>query len=153
MPNWCVGTLKLRGKKKDLEKFILEGLQPVNQWGEDLPKLKAAIKGKVFVCSSNEDCYIPYSYRGFIEKPDFELYGTKEEINTILVSARFADTIDADRLLKFCKEYHLDMNIFSFEGELQFNQIVEIIDGEIKTNECFTYDDYLWDCPCPTLGG
>ena len=29
MPNWCIGTLRVRGTKDDLTKFVLEGLSPV----------------------------------------------------------------------------------------------------------------------------
>lgn len=36
MPNWCVGTLRVRGTKENLTKFVLEGLQPVTYIGEDL---------------------------------------------------------------------------------------------------------------------
>lgn len=27
MPNWCVGTLRVRGKQKDLQNFVLNGLK------------------------------------------------------------------------------------------------------------------------------
>lgn len=30
MPNWCEGTLKIRGKQKDVKRFVLEGLRPVD---------------------------------------------------------------------------------------------------------------------------
>ena len=40
MPNWCVGTLRVRGTKENLTKFVLEGLQPVTYIGEDLEALK-----------------------------------------------------------------------------------------------------------------
>lgn len=40
MPNWCRGTLKVRGKISDLKRFVLEGLQPVNALGEKLVPLK-----------------------------------------------------------------------------------------------------------------
>lgn len=36
MPNWCAGTLRVRGTKENLTKFVLEGLQPVNYIGEGL---------------------------------------------------------------------------------------------------------------------
>ena len=29
MPNWCRGTLKVRGKKKNVIEFMLKGLKPV----------------------------------------------------------------------------------------------------------------------------
>ena len=40
MPNWCRGTLRVRGTKENLTKFVLEGLQPVDYFGEDLEVLK-----------------------------------------------------------------------------------------------------------------
>lgn len=40
MPNWCAGTLRVRGTKANLTKFVLEGLQPVDYIGEDLEALK-----------------------------------------------------------------------------------------------------------------
>lgn len=30
MPNWCVGALRVRGKQKDLQNFVLNGLEPIN---------------------------------------------------------------------------------------------------------------------------
>ncbi|HFR4148449.1 hypothetical protein ACPCZP_05385 [Bacillus bombysepticus] len=29
MPNWCEGTLKVRGTKEDVKKFLLEALNPI----------------------------------------------------------------------------------------------------------------------------
>lgn len=34
MPNWCEGTLKVRGTKENVKKFVLEGLHPVGFMGE-----------------------------------------------------------------------------------------------------------------------
>ena len=30
MPNWIEGTMKLRGKRQDIRRFFLEGLEPSN---------------------------------------------------------------------------------------------------------------------------
>lgn len=30
MPNWCAGTLRVRGTKDNLTKFVLEGLKRIN---------------------------------------------------------------------------------------------------------------------------
>lgn len=32
MPNWCVGTLRVRGKQKDLQNFVLNGLKPCDSF-------------------------------------------------------------------------------------------------------------------------
>lgn len=39
MPNWCEGSLKVRGTKENMTKFILEGLHPVGFLGEEHSKL------------------------------------------------------------------------------------------------------------------
>lgn len=39
MPNWCAGTLRVRGTKENLTKFILEGLSPVTYLGQDADAL------------------------------------------------------------------------------------------------------------------
>ena len=40
MPNWCAGTLRVRGAKENLTKFVLEGLQPVTHFGSETETLK-----------------------------------------------------------------------------------------------------------------
>ena len=34
MPNWCKGSLKVRGKISDLKKFVQQGLEPVSYIGD-----------------------------------------------------------------------------------------------------------------------
>lgn len=31
MSNWCEGTIKVRGVRADLERFVLEALKPISQ--------------------------------------------------------------------------------------------------------------------------
>ena len=45
------------------------------------------------------------------------------------------------------------MRIHAFERGMCFNQIIEIIDGEITKDEEVKFDDYNWDCICPNVGG
>lgn len=52
-----------------------------------------------------------------------------------------------------CQEYRVDMKIEAYERGMEFGQLVEIINGEIRRNEDIEYNDYEWDCPCLTLGG
>ena len=40
MPNWCEGSLKVRGTKENMTRFILEGLRPVGFLGEEKAKLQ-----------------------------------------------------------------------------------------------------------------
>lgn len=47
----------------------------------------------------------------------------------------------------------LDKTDISNVRGMQFNQIIEIIDGKITKDEEVEFDDYDWDCICPNLGG
>ena len=40
MPNWSEGCLKVRGKVANVKKFVLEGLKPVDVFGNELHKLE-----------------------------------------------------------------------------------------------------------------
>lgn len=150
MPNWCRGTLRVRGTKEDLTKFVLEGLSPVTYIGQDLEPLKMDDLG----CIDCERCWIKGTYRGFVV--DSHVYFDDledEEETTIGLETEFAWGISAEELLKSCKKYGVDMRTHAFERGMQFNQIIEIIDGEITKDEEVKFDDYNWDCICPTLGG
>ena len=72
---------------------------------------------------------------------------------TIGLDTEFAWGISAEELLNSCKQYNVDMRIHAFERGMQFNQIIEIIDGKITKDEEVEFDDYDWDCICPNLGG
>lgn len=45
------------------------------------------------------------------------------------------------------------MRIYGFERGTQMNQDIEIIKNEITKNELTKYEDYIWDCILPKLGG
>ena len=150
MPNWCKGTLRVRGTKEDLTKFVLEGLSPVTYLGQDAEQLKIGDCG----CIECERCWIKGTRRGFVV--DSYVYFDNledEEKTTIALDTEFAWCISAEELLNSCKQYNVDMRIHAFESGICFNQIIEIIDGEITKDEEVKFDDYNWDCICPNIGG
>lgn len=149
MPNWCSGSLKVRGTKENLTKFILEGLQPVGFLGEERKRLTLNEYGDI--CST-ETCWIENTRRGFVEKPEVYL-SEFEDGGVATFSARFAWGISAEELQKTCIKYQVDMKIHGFERGMEFNQIIEIVDGEIVMDEEIHFGDYEWECICPTLGG
>lgn len=150
MPNWCVGTLRVRGTKENLTKFVLEGLQPVDYIGEDLEALKMDEYSQV-KCSR---CWIKGTRRGFILDLDEYIDDWNDEGKfAIGLEAEFAWGISSEELLNSCKQYGVDMRIHAFECGMCFNQIIEIINGEITKDEEVKFDDYNWDCICPNVGG
>lgn len=151
MPNWCVGTLKVRGKKENLKKFVLEGLKPVTWLGEAKDPLKIGEKGDVQI---PEQTYIINTTRGFVSE-DTTIYNIDElEENDILVlNTRFAWKIHAKELLETAKQFSVDMKIYAFEMGQEFNQDIEIIDGKIIKDDEIEFDNYDWECICPRIGG
>lgn len=151
MPNWCKGSLKVRGTKGNMTKFILEGLHPVGFLSEKHPKLSLNEYGDI---DSNETCWIENTRRGFVE--GVKVYLSEYEDDEIFVAvfnSKFAWRISADELLKTCEKYHVDMKIHGFERGMEFNQVIEIVDGKILKDEELHFKDYQWDCICPNIGG
>ena len=151
MANWCEGNLKVRGTKENMTKFILEGLHPVGLLGEEHPKLSLNEYGDIY---SNERCWIENTRRGFVKGVEVYLseYGDNE-IFIAVFDSKFAWGISANELLKTCKKYHVDMKIHGFERGMEFNQVIEIVDGKILKDEELQFEDYQWDCICPNMGG
>lgn len=63
MPNWCVGTLRVRGKSKNLKNFVLKGLKPVDFLGNECSELELDEFENV---SCDEPCWIQGTIRGFV---------------------------------------------------------------------------------------
>lgn len=152
MPNWCEGTLKVRGKQKDIKRFVLEGLKPVGFFGDE----KEPLTMDEYDCvSSKNDCWIEGTRRGFVEDLDVYFNGEDEDEDkkTHCFETRFAWAIEAEPLAEISKKYSVDLKIYAFERGMEFNQDIEIVDGEIVENEVLKFDDYQWECVCPTIGG
>ena len=151
MPNWSEGCLKVRGKASDVKKFVLEGLQPVDFFGNALPKLELSDLGEV---DTDKDCWIEGTTRGFVENlyADFS-FVEDDETFTAVLDAKFAWAADAEELLASCKKYSVNMKLYAFEKGMGFNQDILIVDGEIRRDNRIAFEDYNWECICPTVGG
>lgn len=160
MPNWVEGTLKIRGDFENLIAFIESGLdEPARLPG--LPGLKRNNDqfiqmtyyedNEYFDATINRTCHIKGTSRGFATGGD--VYLEKGKANTICIPVKFAWCIHADELLDICNTYDLDMRIIGFEYGMEFAQEIEIINGKVTMDTTIKYDDYLWECPCPLLGG
>jgi hypothetical protein len=151
MPNWSKGCLKVRGKVANVKKFVLEGLKPVDLLGNELHKLELSDLGEV---ESKSACWIEGTTRGFVENlyEDFS-FVEDNEIFTTMLDAKFAWATDAVELLALCKKYSVDMKLYTFERGGEFNQDILIVGGEILKDNRIVFEDYIWECICPTIGG
>lgn len=151
MPNWCAGTLRVRGKKKDLQNFIMDDMEPSCGYGKEPVEIKLDEYGNIYC---NRSCYIKGTNRGFVKSLDVYLEDYEDDfITTIALDAEFAWGISSEELLELCRKYHLDMAIYAFERGMEFNQIIEIINGKILKDAELNFDDYVWECICPNMGG
>ena len=76
-----------------------------------------------------------------------------EETFTAVLDTKFAWAADAEELLALCKKYSVDMKLYAFEKGNEFNQDILIVDGQILRDNRIAFEDYNWECICPTLGG
>ena len=156
MPNWCEGTLKVKGTIKDLKNFVLNGLLPVSPIGatKEPLSLDGGDETSLYISSVPNTLYIKGTRRAFCEPDYIEVSSDEPNDKTILTMPfKQAWAILSDNLLEVCKEFNVDMKIQGFERGMQFSQIVEIVDGEIVQDEEIKYDNWEWDCPCPDMGG
>ncbi len=137
MPNWCCCALRVRGKQKDLQNFVLNGLKPCDHFKKEHAILELDEFGYV---GCNEKCWIEGTSRGFVN--DLDLYFEEEEddsIQTIALDAEFAWGINSEELLKVCQKYHVDMRIYALERGMEFNLEIEIINGKITKGSYFAF--------------
>lgn len=129
IPNWCAGTLRVRGTKENLTKFVLEGLQPVDCIGKDLE----ALKMDDYCYVECRRCWIKGTYRGFVV--DSHVYFDDledEEETTIGLETEFAWGISAEELLQSCKKYGVDMRIHAFERESSSTKLLRSLTEKLQ---------------------
>ena len=151
MPNWSEGCLKVRGKAANVKKFVLEGLKPAGFSSYELLKLELSDIGDV---ETDRDCWIEGTTRGYVKNlcVDFS-FVEDDETFMALLDARFAYMVDAEELLTLCRKYSIDMKLYAFEKGREFNQDILIVGGKILRDNRIEFEDYNWECICPTVGG
>lgn len=152
MPNWARGTLRIKGKLDDIKRFVCEELVCVNSAGEEqaAPEWEESYSFYELKVYSNF-LWLRNSRRHFIEPEDGMLIDKNSGV--LCMQFKAAWCIEAKALLEHAKKHNLDMRIYAFEQGVQFNQEIEIINGEITKDRVIKFDDYQWDCICPYEGG
>lgn len=155
MPNWCEGTLKVRGTKEQIEDFVLNGLEWVGFFGDDLGAVELDEWGGIKSKKASDSLYIKGTRRGFVTDYGYINLDELDEgkMHIVCMDAKFAWGITANELQEISKRHGVDLKIFGFERGMQFCQDIEIVGGEIVKDEEVKYNDYSWECPCPMLGG
>lgn len=170
MPNWCEGTLRLRGKRKNIVEFLKDNLRGEGCDPESFDsivwpaRVTEADDGQfITVHRDNEkhsDSYgwiwIKGTHRNFIAENEFyvDMYGDEDKTYTVCIDKfNAAWGIEPEPYVAFSKKYGLDIKIFGSEQGMQFEQCIEIVNGELVKDEEYHYEDWDWEAVNPNMGG
>lgn len=156
MPNWCEGTLRVRGSKENLTKFLKESLvkqifnhqsttikEELLQIDDELEEIEIQKKTRIIGLGR---CFIETDYIFPRKIKNSKLY-------VVAIPCKTSWSFKAETLLDLATKYKIDIRVYGFELGMEFNQDIEIIDGKITKDNCIEFDNYDWDCIMPNLGG
>lgn len=162
MPNWCEGNMRLRGKPEHIVAFLKNEIVCCAR----TPDLKGISEHKVRCEYIDEECtiykpdeigargwfYIAGTKRHFIERE--WIYCAVDGVYPVCIDGfKAAWVIDPEPYIEKSKRYGIDIKIVGFEKGMGFMQTVEIVNGVLIRNEEKKFDDWIWDCPMPNMGG
>ena len=169
MPNWCEGKLKVRGKKENIMKWLSECVAVMEP---DIEKGKPLYEALIFKQDVNgvsiaydaefdelhivvkRDAYIAGTRRNFVKKYENDFsFGAKDGKDIIVLPVKAAWALESEPYEELSKKYGLDFRFYGYECGMEFNQEIEVVDGETTIDREIQYDDYYWECPDPMLGG
>ena len=162
MPNWCEGKLKIRGKQKDIVKFITNQLLKCDYGTNNYENVKLELSKFNRTCYEipeqflSHDLYVDNSRRGFVNLIDYDNYfydDGNEDKRIYICDYRQAWDIDVELFTELSVKYNLDFKIYAYERGCCVNRDIEVIDGEIVKNETIEIEDYTWNCIDSTIGG
>ena len=160
MPNWIEGTMKLRGKREDIKRFLDNELDASSYCGE-----KRAVEEQV-QCNSDDE-YMEYTFkdepyikgtrRAFVT--DDYLYMNEDE-GVVCIRIKQAWSFSAapdDRELALWKDnahkYNIDIKLYGVESGMQFCQeVIALRNCDRVINNVIEYEDWYWVYPFPYMG-
>lgn len=162
MPNWCEGMLKIRGKQQDVFNLLADNLQvwntviirePKFDMREELDKEAIKIDRKDETIYVEKTAYIKGTRRNFVEPNDIIVYKRKDGNACIAVEFKAAWDVESEPYIELSKAYNVDIKIEAFERGMEFSRYILIENGNLKEDKETGYDDYVWECVMPNLGG
>lgn len=180
MPNWIEGTVKVRGDYENVKRFFTEGVElrvrtPVNRktgessvsysgpksdWMdihevvEDDGERSARITCKA---ESGTYLYIKETARAF--PPEFMNWEVKiinpanEKDAIAIADIQQAWSWTAEDWIALSKKYNVDFRLHGWEQGMQFESMIEVLRDGTVTEDSHGYDNWLWECPFPFMGG
>ena len=152
MPNWCEGWVKFRGPKENLINFIqseFNGAHPV--YDERFDELIPNILVRSTFFNSLRRAYIKDN--DLADSNGAICFG-EDGIGVFIAKINHAWNVDNQGYPELAKKYKLDIRgkcyecLMDFAEEFEYNS-----NGDEVFFKVHEFEDYIWECECPTLGG
>lgn len=161
MPNWCEGTLKVRGDIKNVERWCKENINVYSysfkdgnyfiQRDAENPVKIDVDENELNINVPKEAC-IENTRRDFVEEGHYSGIEYKG-VMRLALNVKTSWFFESKPYVEMSKTYGIDFRFYGFECGMEFNQEAIIENGELKADDEIRYDDYFWECPFPDLGG
>lgn len=153
MANWAEGVLRVHGRNKDLINFMKNGFREASCSGVPAPEVKTINDEVILHCEG--ELYVRGSYRMLSEDKEisFDWDGEPEKESTVAFNVKQAWTVLSEDLQTLSQKYKINFRITAYEKGMEFSQEIEVIEGKITKEILRKYNDYLWECENPLIGG
>ena len=152
MPNWCEGWVKFRGSKESLMKFIkseFNGSEPVfeERYDELMPNIPF------------ENIFLNSLVRSYVSAEDAKnsddyIYFGDDGLGVFSIKINHAWNVCRQGYTELAKKYKLDIKGKCYEKGMEFIEGFEYnSNGDEILYDVHEFEDYTWECECPTLGG
>ena len=151
MPNWCEGWVKFRGPKENLINFIqseFNGANPV--FNEEYNELTPNIPAKYIFLPSLRRAYVD---NDAVEEANDCVCLNEDGIGVFTVKINHAWSVTGQGYPEFVAKYKLDVRGKCYERVMEFAEEFEYKSNGVQTlYKVHEFEDYIWECECPTLG-
>lgn len=155
MANMIEGTLKLRGTRENIEKFMSEGLG-----------VTALYEGKKslsdFFLDDSSETSLEYVVRkdyiwikgiaAFIPEGQYYTFTNSDPI-VLCLKIEEKWEFHTDKWLEIASKYNLDIRLYGIECGMEFCQEVIIVGGKVEQDRQWKFNNWNWECPFPYMGG
>ena len=157
MPNWVEGNFRARGKKKDLLKFILEGFEyaGLDESKTYAPTLNEYEDEMGVEFGGYMTLWVKDTHRNFVEGDSVWMYTShlKKGEYQIILPYRAAWSINSEAIGNIAAKYNIDIKVNGYEAGMCFSQVIEAERDGMVTEDSTDYNDWLWECDMPMMGG
>lgn len=150
MANWCEGWVKFRGTLENLKRFI------ENEFKNSEPYIKDE---ELTPCMAERLTFLKSLVRTYADDDDvsaanYGVFSDDDGIGIFIIKLCHAWNIKRQGYNELAKKYNLDIRGKCYELGCAFVEEFEINNrGEDIFYEVHKFNDYTWECECPTLGG